>query len=169
MLDEDCLADLLGVQDGLVSRRQLRRAGAAPHDIRRMLRRRQLSIVHPGVYVDHPGPLSWDQQAWAAVLYYWPAALARESALPNPRADGPIHVAVAMARTVTPVAGVLPHRATAFQERVNWVKRPPRVAIEHAVIEVAAAQRDVTAQFGVLADTCQTRETTAARIAAALR
>ena len=167
---EDEFAGLLAVQEGVVSRRQLRQQlGAAAHDVRRLLRRRELTVVHPGVYVGHSGPLTWEQRAWAAVLYYWPAALARQSDLPRPVVDGPIHVAVAMTRTVKPIPGVVPHRATSFEERVNWVRRPPRIALEHAAIEVAAAQRDVTAMFRVLADTCQTRETTAARIAAALR
>jgi hypothetical protein len=54
----------------------------------------QLVRVHPGVYVNHNGPLTWEQRAWCAVLVHWPAALARESALPSPAEDGPIHVAV---------------------------------------------------------------------------
>ena len=44
-------------------------------------RRRELSRVFEGVYVDHTGPLSAEQRAWAAVLYAAPAALAGKDAL----------------------------------------------------------------------------------------
>ena len=46
-------------------------------DIARMLRRRDLVTVLPGVYVNHTGAQTWEQRAWAAVLYFWPAALTR--------------------------------------------------------------------------------------------
>ena len=69
-----------------------------------MLRRGELFRVHPGVYVNHNGPLTWDQRAWAAVHAHWPAALARQSALPSPPEDGPIHVAIDRKRTVQPSA-----------------------------------------------------------------
>ena len=44
-------------------------------------------MVHPGVYVNHTGELTWLQRAWAAVLFAWPAALSHDSALRA--ADGP--------------------------------------------------------------------------------
>ncbi|MEZ0579568.1 type IV toxin-antitoxin system AbiEi family antitoxin domain-containing protein [Nocardioides sp. MH1] len=65
----------LSLQDGVISRQQALAAGLAPHAIARLLRRREWAPVHPGVYVDHTGPLSWRQRAWAAVLACWPAAL----------------------------------------------------------------------------------------------
>lgn len=77
------------VQEGVVSRRQLHRLDYRPHDIERMLRRRELARVHPGVYVDHTGPPSWEQRAWAAVLVHEPAALTRRSALPAPPERAP--------------------------------------------------------------------------------
>ena len=46
---------LTRVQDGVVSRRQLRELGARDHDIVRLVRRRDLVAVHPGVYVAHTG------------------------------------------------------------------------------------------------------------------
>ena len=167
--DEEGFRHLLRwVQDGVVSRRQLVDLNAEPHDIRRMLRRRELAPVHPGVYVEHTGPLTWEQRAWAAVLHHWPAALARESALPKPPKQGPIHVAIAIERTVKPVPGVFAHRTAALDERVNWRLAPPRVELEHAAVDVALTKIDVADRFRVFADACQTRETTAAAIAAAL-
>lgn len=169
-MDDSELQHLLTwVQDGVVSRRQVLQLRGTDADIARMLRRRQLSVVHPGVYVDHTGPLSWRQRAWAAVLFYWPAALARESALPRPPADAAVHVAVDLGRTVRPVRGVLIHRTADFAARVRWNASPPKIALEHAVVDVAAGCRDPLEQFRVLAEACQTRETRPSAIAAAVR
>jgi hypothetical protein len=119
-LDEEGLEHLLTwVQDGVVARWQLLELGACRHDIRRMLRRRDLTVVHPGVYVNHTGPLTWEQRAWAAVLVHWPAALARESALPRPPSQAPIQVAIDVRRTVRRVDGVVAHRTA----RPGWTAR----------------------------------------------
>ena len=69
------------LQDGIYSRAQLLELGAAPHDIKRMLRRRELAAARPGVYADHTGPLTRKQTEWVAVLSAAPAALTHESAL----------------------------------------------------------------------------------------
>lgn len=152
------------VQDGVVARRQLLAPGADDHDIARMVRRHELTRMHPGVYVDHTGDPSWQQRAWAAVLVHWPAALARGSALPLPPGDGPVHVAIDLRRTVRPVPGVVAHRTADLDARVRWQRTPPRVALEHAAVDAAAATRDVAAAFGLLAAVCHTRETTPARV-----
>ncbi|WP_211357154.1 type IV toxin-antitoxin system AbiEi family antitoxin domain-containing protein [Nocardioides rubriscoriae] len=60
------------VQDGVVSRRQLEELGAAPHDIKRMVRRHELHRRLPGIFVEHNGPLTPRQQEWVAVLAHWP-------------------------------------------------------------------------------------------------
>lgn len=78
------LGHLLELQSGVVARRQVLAAGQTDNDIRRRLRRRAWAQVHPGVYVDHTGALTWLQRAWAAVLFAEPAALCHDSAL---RAD----------------------------------------------------------------------------------
>jgi hypothetical protein len=59
----------LALQDGVVCRRQLMAAGCAPADLERMLRRRELTRVLPGVFVDHTGVPTWHQRAWAGVLF----------------------------------------------------------------------------------------------------
>ena len=40
---------LLALQDGVVARRQLLAAGARPHDLDRIVRRREHRRAHPGV------------------------------------------------------------------------------------------------------------------------
>lgn len=77
----DSLARTLFRQSGVVSRAQLVGLGLGGHDIRRLQRRRELVGMHPGVYVDHTGGLSWIQRAWVGVLAVWPAALCHTSAL----------------------------------------------------------------------------------------
>src|SRR5690242_3020954 len=83
---------LLDQQAGVVARRQLVDLGATKADLRRWLRRREVVAVHPGVYVNHTGPLTWNNRAWSAVLLHWPAALSHESAVHL--AGDLIHVAV---------------------------------------------------------------------------
>jgi hypothetical protein len=135
------------LQAGVISRRQAVATGLAPHDLRRLLRRRDWALVHPGVYVAHTGPLTWLQRAWAGVLFSWPAALSHDSAM---RAgDGPgqhdrvteevIHVAVDRRRTtlVAP-AGIRVHHVVRLHQLVQWNLGPPRLRYEEAALAVAA-------------------------------
>ncbi len=157
------------IQDGVISRAQLRDLGATPSDVRRLLRRRDLTMHHPGIYVCHTGPLSWRQRAWAAVLHHEPAALADESALPHPPARAPIQVAVAMDRRLSRMPGVVVRRMPDFEQRLRPLSSPPSIRLEHAAIDVAARRADTAARFRVFADVCQTRLTSAATIADVLR
>jgi len=166
---------LIRDQDGVVSRRQAIGAGLAPHDIARRLRRREWATVHEGVYINHTGELTWQQRAWAAVLWAWPAALSHDSAL---RAlDGPgkkgrddrlVHVAIATERRVRHPDGVDVHRMTHFADRVQWNKHPPRIRFEQAVIDTAADADTDREAIAVLADAVNARRTTAARLLEAL-
>lgn len=155
--------NVLRQQDGVISRRQALAAGLREHEIRRLLRRNEWARVHAGVYVDHTGPLTWPQRAWAAVLYAAPAALCFESAL---GADVlPIHVAVAQRRPVLaePV-GVRIHHLVNLQERVLWNVSPPRMRYDEAVLDVACRATAELDAIAVLADACRSRRTTAHRL-----
>ena len=172
----DELSRLLELQSGVVSRQQVIACGSQPHDIRRLLRRREWALVHPGVYVDHTGPLTWLQRAWAATLSVAPSALSHESALraadgPGHRAhldDDPIHVAVDRHRKVVFPSGVRGHRVSGLASKALWNTSPPRIRTEEAVLDVAADARDPLGAIAVLADAVQARRTTATRIASAL-
>ena len=74
-MDAAELGRILHRQEHVLSRAQVVALGGTDNDIARMLRRREWAQVHPGVYVDHTGPLTRDQHEWAAVLYCAPAAL----------------------------------------------------------------------------------------------
>lgn len=170
------IRDLLSLQSGVIGRDQALASGLAPHDVRRLLRRREWAHVHPGVYVDHTGPPTWHQRAWAAVRHAWPSALSHDSALRaadgpgrrDRRATDPIHIAVSRTRSFAPPPGVVVHYLADLDAKVYWNGSPPRVRMEHAVVDVAAEASDNFAAVAVIADAVQARRTTAPRIRAAL-
>ncbi len=164
------LERLIGHQAGVVTRAQLGELDVAPATIRRMVRRRDLVRVYPGVYVDHTGELTWLQRAWSGVLALEPAALCHRSALRA--ADGPgrrdddavIHVAVDRSRSPAAPPDVRLHHLADLDAKVRWTASPPRVRVEEAVIAVAAEEHDEVSAIAVLADAVQARRTTAARL-----
>lgn len=140
------LAALQGRQRGVVSRRQAREQGLDDADVARRLRRREWARLHDGVYVDHTGPPSWDQRAWAAVLAHGPAALSGVSAL---RTDGlrlgeerPLHLVVAHDRKTVAVDGVEVRRLTHWSLHVRDHASPPRTRLEHAALTAASRAGD---------------------------
>ena len=168
--------EVLAVQDGLISRTQAHASGLVDADIRRLVRRREWARVHPGVYVDHTGTLTWRQRAWAAVLHAEPAALWGVSALraadgPGRRGhddSAPIHVAIDARRRVRKAEGMVVHRVVGLKARVSWNLSPPRLRMEEALLDVASLARDDFAAVAVMADAVQSRRTTAARVLATL-
>lgn len=165
-IDHPALMELLLRQDGVVTRRQLFALGAQLHDIQRMVRRRELRRVAPGVYVNHTGPLTRRQREWVAVLAAWPAALTGRSVLPG-APPGKVHIAIARARTVRPQEGVVVQRTTDLHQRVLWQRSPPRLRVEHAVIDEMSqriAAGDVAEAFATLARVVQSRQTTVERV-----
>lgn len=143
------------IQGGVISRRQLRELHAEDHDIRRLVRNRELAVIHPGVYVNHTGNPTWGQRAWAAVLACWPAALTGRSALPKPPERGPIEVMVPMSRTVRAPDGVIVRRRARFDGYVDWAAFPPRQLLAEAAIDTAVDAGGVPEAFATLADLVQ--------------
>jgi len=132
--------------------------------------------VHPGVYVEHTGPLTWKQQAWAAVLYYWPAALAGDSALAaqnvrgyEQRAGAPIEISVDRDRRVVRRVGIVVRQHARFASLCQMQLAPPRQRLEHALLGVASGKRGLDRSVGVLADAVQQGRTTPRRLLDALR
>jgi hypothetical protein len=154
---------LLRQQDGVISRRQALGAGLVQHDIRRLLRRNQWARAHAGVYVNHTGPLTWSQRAWAAVLYAAPAALCLESAMGDE--VSPIHVAVARDRAaLAEPAGIRIYHVAHIDQRVLWNVSPPRMRYDEAALDVACRAPSELDAIAVLANACQSRRTTAQRL-----
>jgi hypothetical protein len=157
---------LATVQDGVLARRQILAAGGTDGDITRFLRRRELTQVYRGVYVDHTGQLTCTQWQWAGVLAFWPAALAHTSALPQPPTVV-LHVAVAPGRNLRPLPRIILHRTPDFETRAELHRSPPAIRLEHAIIDVVADQLgrgEVREAFAVLARVCSTRRTNPERI-----
>ncbi|MDQ6523066.1 hypothetical protein RB608_05615 [Nocardioides sp. LHD-245] len=165
------LLALLEVQAGVVARRQALAGGLTRHDVDRMLRRRAWSTVHPCVYVDHTGALTWQQRAWSAVLACWPAALEGRSAIRAHEGPGrsgaenrPIEVIVARERRIRPPSGVVVHRSAQFDTAAQWNLSPPRLRYDDAVLRVADGTARELDAIATLADACGARRTTAARL-----
>ena len=180
------LARTLADQAGVISRRQVIDLGLEPHDLRRLVRRRDLTLLHPGVYVDHTGDPSWIQRAWAGVLACASydtrrrggtsrgddlgAALAGASAMraadgPGRREDAtPIVVAIARDRRVLAPAGLTVVRTFGLADRVMWNVGPPRMRYDEAALDVALATADQLSAVGAIARAVQSRHTTAVRM-----
>lgn len=150
---------LLAAQDGVVSRAQLVATGLRDHDLRRMVRRRELTRLHAGVYVHHAGPPTWRQKAWAAVLVAAPAVLSHGSALQalglEQQHDLPVHVAVDRRRTVVAPGGVRVHFRTGLGDHALWHLSPPRTRVEDAVLDVAACRGRADEVLATMADAVQ--------------
>ncbi|MGH3352950.1 MAG: hypothetical protein ACRDPS_19975 [Nocardioides sp.] len=136
------------MQDGILTHAQLTAAGVTRADLARMQRRMELRRVQPRVYVDHTGPLSWHQRAWAAVLYAAPAYLCGPSAEP-PRSEqlarpgfipDPIHVAIDQTRRVNAQSGIVIHRLTNLETHA-YGGTPPRLRLEDNALALAHEAR----------------------------
>ncbi len=168
MLRGDDLEHLLTlVQDGVVSRSQLLACGGDDNDIERMVRRRELTVVHRGVYVNHSGPLTRAQRECAAVLICGPSALSHESALGIGSPDAPVQVAVAAGRSVRAPGWVVVHRSAHLHERIDPLTTPPRIRLPQAALDVAC-RRSPSGAFTVLADVLRTRRTSTTELRAAI-
>lgn len=144
----------------------------APHDLRRLVRRRELTRIGHGVFLDHTGEPAWEQRAWAGVLALWPAALCGTSALrayegtETRRAEVPLLIAVGEERRVVPPRGVKIRAMVDLDARTQWNLSPPRLRIEHALVDVIAALGPGTAAVGELTGALGARRTTVARLRA---
>lgn len=162
----------LELQDGVASRAQLTFGGYTPNDIRRAIRRREMQMVHRGVYVTHTGPLTWRQRAWAAVLYAEPAALCGPTVLDPLRtddADGPIHVAIDHSRRLDAPSGVIVHRVVGLDRQIFAGQRPPRLKLEDNTLLQARYATSEMEVIGLLTDTIGRRGVTANAVRTALK
>ncbi len=166
----DAVATLLAHQDGVVSRAQLVAAGFTEARLETLLRRRDLTVVHPGVYLTHTGTPTWSQRSWAAVLHCGRSALHLESALhvqaKGAPPHGPIDVAIDWTRRVAPRAGIRIHRVRGLEDLALWNLSPPRVHIEVAAVEIAHRAGDELAAISALAAAVGARRTVARRLRA---
>lgn len=175
------IARIIADQDGVISRRQLLSAGARPHDVKRMLRRRDLAPIAPGVYVHHTGEPEWIQSAWAALLAvssdgtptgvalsHWSAVRVAEGPGRSAAAQLPLHVAIPIDRRVRPPSGIVVHRTDHLDSRLHPGRMPPRIRYEDALLDVAASLPPLDA-VAILARAVGARRSTAGRLLSASR
>jgi hypothetical protein len=157
------------MQHGVTSHAQLTTGGLSRVDIERAVRRNELRRVHPRVYIDHTGPLTWEQRAWAAVLYADPAVLCRESLeAPKSRDDGrPIHVAIDHSRKVMPQPGIVVHRMRGLRLKA-YGGTPPRLKVEDNALAMAGEARSEIDAIARVAEVASRSYVTAATLQAAL-
>ncbi len=163
---------LLTKQCGVVARSQLLALGEDDVVIERRLRR-SWARVHEGVYVDHTGPRTWEQRAWAAVLVHAPAVLAGASALhaygvSTQRRTDPIELAVDRSRRVDDPPGVTTCQVTGLDGMSRPDLSPPRVTLEHAVLTVASRQPTDDGAVAALAEPVRQGRTSVVRLREAL-
>ncbi len=158
---------LIAKQDGVVSRRQLVALGLDDNAIEVGVRRRELTRVGRGVYVDHTGDPTWEQTVWAACLRYAPAVADPATTLAlNGIGDRPARIGVAVdwTRSVGGEKRIGVLRTRAFAKQAELDKHPPRLRLEHAAVERATRLEDEQAVVGLLADVVGSRRATAARL-----
>ncbi|QBX56284.1 hypothetical protein EXE58_12935 [Nocardioides seonyuensis] len=174
LLDHVALTRLLKSQDGVVSRRQLLACRASRADVRRLLARGELHVLHPGVYVGHNGIPTRGQRQWAAVLACAPAALHRESALEahgmtrdrvhqTRGGQDTIHLVVDSSRRLAPPPGVTVERVADATSWIHENRRPPRAQLDFALLKTAAA-RDEAGAIALISDAVHQGLTTAERL-----
>ncbi|ALG85252.1 type IV toxin-antitoxin system AbiEi family antitoxin domain-containing protein [Gordonia phthalatica] len=168
------LAELLRKQDGVVARRQVIDCGLDASFMRNRVRSGRWVPVHKGVCVTHTGELTRRQREWAAVLAVAPAALSHESAIVAAGGAGfgletrPIQVVVPADRNLVRPSGIGLHYSRFFDDRVMANARPPRVRLEHAVLDVAGEAVSDFDAVALLAGVVQARLTTPERLLDAL-
>lgn len=169
------LDEVLAAQDGVICRRQAL-AVCGRSELRRRLRSGLWVAQFPGVYLTHTGAPTWRQRAWAAVLSVEPAALGGRSAIyaAGGRVDGkrfgsePIRVVVSHRRSIGERKGVVVQYCSHYARRLGGGS-PPRIKLEHAVLDLAAAAPTTQDAVARLAEGIQNRLTTATRLTVALK
>ncbi|UDY24529.1 type IV toxin-antitoxin system AbiEi family antitoxin domain-containing protein [Nocardioides sp. Kera G14] len=159
-------------QDGVVTWRQLIAGGWTKAEVRRAVRRRELARVHPGVYVDHTGPLTARQRAWAALLWAGgpgKAALCGPSVLGVAADTDEVHLAVDGRRHPAARPGLVLHRVTGVAGMIRGATSPPRLKMEHNVLVTIAAATSESEVVAALADTVGRFGTTAEAVRKALK
>ena len=129
----------------------------------------------PWGYVNHTGPPTWNQLAWAAVLFYWPAALEGRHSLHafnvrghEPRPSAPISVCVDRTRTVRRRVGITVYQVARADSLCMMDLSPPRQSLEHALLSVASRKKRLDACIATVADAVQDGRTTVDRLRSAL-
>jgi hypothetical protein len=163
------LAEISSVQQGVVTREQLREFGYGGDAVRAQVEARRWQAVTSRVVVLHNGPLTLPQRQWVAVLSQPGAALAGPTAAAAHGLQGfedpVIHVLVRHESTSHPVRGVRVHRSRRFSpDDVHPARTVPTVRVERALVDAATWCPQPRKAAAFLAAGVQQRLTTAERL-----
>ena len=139
------LRRVIAEQAGMVSRQQLLRAGVSRTTIDSKSKHGRWQQVHAGVYGTFTGPVAWEAQLWAAVLYAGPGALlSHETAAEvlglTDRRCPVIQVTIPASRRVRPPEGMAIHRSN-FDYPAWRPQRgmPPHTFYAETILDLVAA------------------------------
>jgi hypothetical protein len=163
------LAELLDLQDGVATRRQLQEYGYDESAVRAQLEARRWQGWGRSVVVLHNGPLTTGQRWWVAVLAQRRGALAGPTAATSYGVkgfdDGFVHVLIPYGARPHTMPGVRVHVTRRFgPETVNRGRILPTVRIERALVDAASWMANERKACAVLAAGVQQRVTTAERL-----
>ncbi len=172
-LARDCAPDhhLIGKQEGILRREQLRDLGYSFHDVERELRAGRWKAHGPTVVALHNGPLTPAQNRWRALLNAGSdAALCARTALEvdglRGWEDPAVHVIFSKGARPPTLPGVVAHESRRYDAVVDRhpVALPWRTRIERSAIDAAAWSRSSRAACGLLAAVVQQRLATSDRL-----
>ena len=172
-LADEGLQALIHDQNRIVSRAQLLAAGWSESQIRRPLRSRRWQAIHPGVYATHTGPIGYDEQLLAALLYAGPEAAwshytaAEQLGLLKPDDSRPVHIAIPERRRVMSRPNVVIHRDEHWAVRLAPVIPPRRTPVD-AVLDIVGITSTPDQAAAVIAEACQSGRLSPADILQAL-
>ena len=170
---------LAGAHAGVVSRPQVLDHDLSDCWLDHQLRAKRWRRVHTGVYATFTGEMSWDSRCWAALLRcgagaalagptalrYWRPAL---PGVVSDSADQDVVVAVDGWRRPRSSDGVEVWTLAGLDRHVHPVRQPPVMRFESAVLLTASRASSRDQAVSDLAEACQSRRTTPARLLALL-
>jgi len=134
---------------------------------------RRWQVVHQGVYATHTGPIGYDDQLLAALLYAGPEAAwshytaAEQLGLLKPDRGRPVYVTIPERRRITSRPNLVIHRDEHWADRLALAV-PPRRTPADAVLDVVSITRSLEQAAAVIAEACQSGRVSPADIARAL-
>jgi len=163
---------LAGVQLGALSRAQCLGLGMTAGEIRWMVQSGRWQRVHPGVYVNHAGPLAWHPRVSAALLACGDGAVASHGTAArlhglSDRDPGQIEVLIPASRRVISPRRVEVATCSDLARRTAPAGWPSRTTVEDTVLDLAG-RGDSDNAIAWLSTACQRRRTTTARLGEAL-
>jgi hypothetical protein len=175
MADEflECQRELLGLQQGVITRRQALAAGLTEKAIMVRLRSGRWQRLQAGVYATFSGEPQRTAALWAAVLRAGPGAvLSHQTAAElHGLIDTPaplIHLTVPSGSPVTRPGGTVVHYSGRLEETTHPALLPPRTRVEDSVLDLISDVTSLDEAVSLISRAVGRRRTTAQLILAAL-